>query len=262
MACGPGTNAFRRIPPEKDLPQNQGMVQACLNGARSPREHHHLPVRPEELAGAAAASVAAGATGLHLHPKTADGADTLQPRVVAATLLAVRAAAPGVPVGITTAAWTAPNPRDRIAAIHAWHVLPDHASVNWHEPGAEEIARALRDRGIGVEAGVWSGTTGDERFLSSLQRGAVQRVLVEITDLTAKGAAATAEALLARLRSVTRPLLLHGEGAGAWPVLRVAAQHGLDTRIGLEDTLQLPDGSIAADNAELVAEAVRQLAPG
>ncbi|CAM5637057.1 hypothetical protein SGLAM104S_03627 [Streptomyces glaucescens] len=37
-------------------------------------------------------------------------------------------------------------------------------------------------------------------------------------------------------------MLLHGEDAGAWPVLRLAGLLGLATRIGLEDTLALPDG--------------------
>jgi uncharacterized protein (DUF849 family) len=49
---------------------------------------------------------------------------------------------------------------------------------------------------------------------------------------------------------------LHGEGPSTWPVLRAAVRRRLDTRIGLEDTLELPDGSPAADNAQLVAEAV------
>lgn len=235
------------------------MLQACLNGSRSPREHHHLPVRPEHLAQAAASSVAAGAGELHVHPKTADGVDSLHPRIVAATVRAVRAAAPGIPVGVTTGAWTLPDPKDRVAAIRAWTVLPDHASVNWHETGAEQIAEALLERGIGVEAGIFSGTDADETFLRSPLRHRVLRVLAEVTDLTARGAVTTAHALLQRLRPAPAPLLLHGQAAGAWPVLRLALQQHLDTRIGLEDTLQLPDGQIAADNAELVTAAHRLL---
>ena len=59
------------------------------------------------------------------------------------------------------------------------------------------------------------------------------------------------------LGATPAPVLLHGESAGAWPVLKIAVQRGLDTRIGLEDTLQLPDGTIASDNAELVTAAER-----
>ncbi|WP_181791756.1 3-keto-5-aminohexanoate cleavage protein, partial [Streptomyces phytophilus] len=42
---------------------------------------------------------------------------------------------------------------------------------------------------------------------------------------------------------------------GAWPVLRLAAGLGMAARIGLEDTLVLPDGSPAPGNAALVAAA-------
>ncbi len=235
------------------------MLQVCLNGARTPREHHHLPVRPEELAKAAATSVAAGAGDLHLHPKTTDGTDCLDPRIVATTLRAVRAAAPGTPVGITTAGWTIPAPQERIAAIRHWTVLPDHASVNWHEPGADDVARALLERGIGVEACLFSGTDADEQFLRSPLRDHVLRVRATVTDVSARGSAATAHALLQRLNRLTAPVLLHGRSAGAWPVLDLAAQRHLDTRIGLEDTLLLPDGEIANDNAELVTAATARL---
>ncbi|GAA0520289.1 3-keto-5-aminohexanoate cleavage protein [Saccharopolyspora spinosporotrichia] len=235
------------------------MLQVCLNGARSPREHHHLPVRPEVVAAAAAASVAAGAEDIHLHPKAPGGFDSLDPHIVAATLRAVRAAAPGTPIGITTGAWTTPDPQDRIRLIRSWSVLPDHASVNWHEPGAEQVAQALLERGVAVEAGIYSGTGAEEPFLNSPLRHHVLRVLAEVSDRTARGAAGTAEALLRRLHPAPAPVLLHGEAAGAWPVLALALRRDLDTRIGLEDTLQLPDGQIAADNAELVTAAVERM---
>ncbi|MEU0100441.1 3-keto-5-aminohexanoate cleavage protein [Streptomyces sp. NPDC006267] len=50
-------------------------------------------------------------------------------------------------------------------------------------------------------------------------------------------------------------MLLHGEDAAAWPILRLAASCGLDTRVGLEDVLRLPDGTPAPDNAALVCVA-------
>ncbi|PRW63088.1 3-keto-5-aminohexanoate cleavage protein [Actinopolyspora mortivallis] len=231
------------------------MLQVCLNGARGPREHHHLPVRPPELARAAADSVAAGATDIHLHPKTPDGTDSLDPATVAAAVHAVRAAAPGIPVGITTGSWTTPDTRSRLAAIHNWTVLPDHASVNWHEQGAADIAHALLQRGIGVEAGILSGTDAERNLARWPHRNRILRVLARVTDPTANGASATAETLLARLETGNTPVLLHGRGAGAWVVLDIATRQGLHTRIGLEDTLTLPDGDIAADNATLVTAA-------
>ncbi|WP_037666782.1 3-keto-5-aminohexanoate cleavage protein, partial [Streptomyces lividans] len=71
----------------------------------------------------------------------------------------------------------------------------------------------------------------------------------------------SAHALLARLGTAHgRPVLLHGEEGGAWPVLRLAGRLGLATRIGLEDTLRLPDGCRAASNAELVTAGTREWA--
>lgn len=51
------------------------------------------------------------------------------------------------------------------------------------------------------------------------------------------------------------PVLAHGEQAWAWPVLRWAQASGYDVRVGLEDTLVLPTGREARDNATLVTEA-------
>jgi uncharacterized protein (DUF849 family) len=174
--------------------------------------------------------------------------------VVAATLEAIRARV-AVPVGVTTGAWAEPELIARVERVRSWTVLPDHASVNWHEPGAEELAAALLDRGIGVEAGIWSGTDGAARFAASPLGPRVLRVLAEVTDASPKTAERSARSLLADLGTAHgRPVLLHGEEGGTWPVLRLAGRLGLATRIGLEDTLVLPDGQRAMSNARLVEE--------
>ncbi|WP_319462297.1 3-keto-5-aminohexanoate cleavage protein [Micromonospora sp. RTP1Z1] len=69
-------------------------------------------------------------------------------------------------------------------------------------------------------------------------------------------ALADAAATLATLPPDGPPVLLHGEGPATWPVLADAVRRGLGTRIGLEDTIVLPDGSPAADNSALVSAAV------
>jgi len=217
-----------------------------------------VPVSPGAMADAAAEAVAAGATDIHVHPKSPCGDDTLSPRVLAATLDAIRARVT-VPVGVTTGAWAEPDPAARLARVRSWTVLPDHASVNWHEPGAEEVAAALLDLGVAVEAGIWSGTDAAARFAASPLAPKVLRVLAEVTDPAPETAEAAARALLTDLGTAhDRPLLLHGEDGGAWPVLRLAGQLGLATRIGLEDTLLLPDGQRARSNAQLVAEGLSQ----
>ncbi|RFU42671.1 hypothetical protein DZF91_05360 [Actinomadura logoneensis] len=231
------------------------MLQGCLNGVRT----DGVPLTAAEIAAEAARAVAAGAADLHVHPKDAAGRDTLDPDVVARVVTAVRAAVPaGVGVGVTTGAWAAPEVDARLAAIRAWRVRPDHASVNWHEEGAEDVAAALLESGVGVEAGIWSRTDGAERFRRSALAGRVLRVLAEVVDTDPATAAASADALLAILRPAlpgSASVLLHGEDGGAWPVLERAGRLGLDTRIGLEDTLLLPDGTAASGNAALVRAA-------
>src|SRR6202167_6537930 len=132
-----------------------GLLKACLTGSREPSEHPALPVTPAAIAADAAAAVPAGPAALHIPPRDRAGRDTLEPDAVAAVLEAVRAAVPGVPVGLTTAAPAAPGPAERIELVRGWTVRPDFASWNWHEPGAPELAEALLGIGVGVEAGLW-----------------------------------------------------------------------------------------------------------
>ncbi|MFE5398252.1 3-keto-5-aminohexanoate cleavage protein [Streptomyces sp. NPDC056568] len=238
------------------------MVQVCANGSRAGVDGAVVPLSPEAVAESVAAAVAAGATDVHVHPKTPCGRDSLSPRVLAATLDAVRARVPvPVPVGVTTGAWAEPDPAVRAARVRSWTVLPDHASVNWHEPGAEQVAAALIERGVGVEAGLWSGTEGPALFRRSPLAPRVLRVLAEVTDTDPATAPETARELLSALGTAHgRPVLLHGEEAGTWPVLRLAGHLGLATRVGLEDTLCLPDGRRAASNAELVTAGLAEWA--
>ncbi|SDJ93718.1 3-keto-5-aminohexanoate cleavage protein [Streptomyces indicus] len=231
-------------------------LQVCLNGSRGTADGAAVPMSPEDMARSAARAVTAGACDVHVHPKSPCGQDTLSPGAVAAAIQAIRSVV-GVPVGVTTGAWAEPDPARRVERIRSWTVLPDHASVNWHEEGAEEVAAALLERGVGVEAGLWSGTDGPARFLKSPLSAQVLRVLAEVTDHSADTSRATAAVLLDEIGTAHgRPVLLHGEEGGAWPVLRLALERGLSTRVGLEDTLVLPEGRRAVDNAELVRRAL------
>ena len=198
------------------------MLTACLNGARRPAAHPALPVTPAQLAADAARVAARGAGAVHLHVKDAAGADSLAAGPLAEVLPAVRARVPGLPVGVTTGAWAAPDPADRLAAVRSWTVLPESASVNWHEPGAEEVAGLLLDRGVGVEAGLWT-PDAVRAWGSSRLRDRCTRVLLELPD--GPGEAATAELagdMLTALGAGRVPVQLHGEGTSTWPALLFA----------------------------------------
>jgi len=110
--------------------------------------------------------------------------------------------------------------------------------------------------GIGVELGVW--TSGDAVTLrrSRVPRGTT-RVLAESTVSDPSTAVAEGVRIMRALGSdLGVPVLLHGEEGGAWPVLEYAMGLNIDTRIGFEDVLVLPDGWLATGNDNLVSKAL------
>jgi uncharacterized protein (DUF849 family) len=239
------------------MPTPRIYVKACINGARTPDQHPNLPVTPEQLAAEAVAAHRAGAKAVHMHPKTDDGADSLQPDVVAAAVSAVRHAAPGLPVGVTTGYWALPDADQRLRAVDGWSVLPDFASVNWHEPGSQDLAELLLSKGLGVEVGIFHAEAAASWGASEIAKHCL-RVMIE---LQADGDTATADDLLSQVLAVgsPAPVLLHGQDESCWPLLKHAGVRGVQTRIGLEDTLLLPDGSTPNGNAALVSAAVQLL---
>jgi len=239
------------------------ILQACLNGTRAPGKHAALPVSPEALARDAARCVAAGATALHVHPRDAQGRESLAPEVLDATLGALRAAVPGMEVSVTTGLWiTGGDAAARLALVAGWRELPDSASVNVVERGWAELCRALAARGVRVEIGLWTRRDA-ERFAASDLASACVRALVEPQDEEGGAAIVTASAIDVVLgqAGVRLPRLHHGTDRTTWTVLDAAAPAGRDLRIGLEDTLVLPDGTVASGNPELVATAAELYGP-
>lgn len=231
-------------------------LQAAVNGAWAAERHPALPVTAAAIADAARSARAAGADAIHLHVRNARGAESLAGDDVETVLTAVWNACPATPIGVSTGAWIVPDPAKRLRAIADWQVLPDFASVDFHEARACEVADLLLSRGVGVEAGLWH-LAAAELLLSSGLAARCLRVLIEPTQPDVEPALAQAagiEATLDRAR-VARPRLLHGAGATAWPLLRAAAGRGFAVRVGLEDVLELPDGATAPDNAALVLAA-------
>lgn len=232
------------------------MLQAAINGARAREEHTALPFTPAEQARAAAACRREGAEAIHAHVRDGAGRETLVPDAVGDLVRALRAAVPGLPIGVSTGAWIVPDPAARLAQVRGWREQPDFASVNFDENGAADLAAALVGMGVGVEAGLASAGAAATFAVSGLAPRCL-RVLLEPQDGTLPAALATTAAIERVLgdAQVAAPRLLHGTGATAWPLLAEAAHRGYQVRIGLEDTLLLPDGRVAPDNAALVAAA-------
>jgi uncharacterized protein (DUF849 family) len=229
-------------------------VEACLNGGRTRSEHPAVPQTSSELAADAIAVRRAGAFAVHVHPRTAGEAQTMDAATCDAAVGAIRAAVPGMPIGLSTSEAIARDPFARAAAVKTWRQPPDFVSVNFSELGWGGIVRAALHAGIGVEAGLSTPADAEELARSPFAHTLV-RALVEVD-----GGVEEARAV-GQLVPRGVPQLWHGYGHRTWQVVAAGAAAGHDVRVGLEDVLTLPNGDAAASNAELVAAAVRLTVP-
>ncbi len=232
------------------------MLQACLNGDREKGFHAGIPLTASELAADARAVVDAGARELHIHPRDAAGRESLHPDDTAGALEAIRASVPGIPVGASTGWWIAPHGRARQQHIRAWQVLPDYVSVNLIEEDAIEVIDLALQKGIGIEAGLWSPRDA-EKFVTNPNARNCLRVLIEINEQDFLAGAEAARQIMEILEraDIHLPRLLHGLENTMWPFYREALRLKLDARIGLEDGKFLPSGAEAESNAALIRAA-------
>ncbi len=209
---------------------------------------------PPRLAADAIATRKAGAFAVHVHARDARGRQTMAAAACDAAVDAIRAAAPRLPIGLTTSSDVDPDPFARAAAVRAWRKAPDFISVNVSELGWAGIVRAAVHAGIAVEAGLSNPDAADELARSPFAHQVV-RALVEV-----EGGVDEARAI-ARAIPPAVTQLWHGVGERTWEVIRAAIAAGHQVRVGFEDVLLLPDGRAAQSNAELVAAAVAFGAP-
>ncbi len=223
------------------------MLQACLNGSRTAEEHPALPLTPERLAEDAADVAALGVTSVLIHPRDVIGRPTLVGPEVATTLATVRAAVPGIEISVCT---NVEGPRTTL--ISSWAPLatgrPDIASVHVGEDGWLDVVEALHRVDIGVDLVIDS--PNSVRLLTNIDN---------IVRLTVTATRHNAEDLLREAEPLGLPILLHGKDDEAWFVLDYAGRLEHSARMGLADTLTLPDGRQAKNNVELVALARRSL---
>lgn len=232
------------------------IVQACINGGRPSGYHAQLPLTVEAMARDSVACISAGAAELHIHPRGANGRESLS--AVDETMRAIRRECPGTLVGVSTGAWIEGDEKRTRDCITAWRVLPDYASVNLSERDAPAIITLLHNTGVGVEAGL--ATVADaKRFVALPDCHRVFRVLIEIEEQELENADRIADDISQVLKAagVTRPILLHGFDATVWHFVERARKRRWSTRVGLEDGRQRPQGQAADGNADLVADAVK-----
>lgn len=231
-------------------------LKAAINGGRTRGENPAVSITPEEIAEDSSQAFIAGAAVVHAHARTADGGQSIHPDDVGAMVRAVRRSNSEVIIGTTTGLWTCSGHEERMRLVEAWpeDALPDFASVAYSEEGAAEAAELILKKGLVLESAVWSMDDVPALLASSTLHNNV-RILIEPEDEDPAVAVAACRAIAAQLRGhgVTAPILYHGYDQTVWPVIRAAIVDGVETRIGFEDVLLMPNGEPAKDNPAMIA---------
>ncbi len=272
------------------------IITAALNGNRDRAEHPALPVTPAAIAAEAARCREAGASIIHVHARATDGGWTADLDPWRQVMRQLRAAVPdglisitsirpeGVPVaavldlmtGLAGDAVTKPD----LISINLGHI------VEWEQPagagagrqtrhypnGYDEIARLLArcaELGVQPELGLM-----DLGFVSNAVAlrddgllPAHPWFLVELDSPGYGHGGQVAPSTVASYAALTGPVrqhfpgavwCAHGSGVAGYAVIERALANGAHVRVGFEDAVQLPDGTLAASNAGLVAWAVER----
>lgn len=244
-------------------------ITVAPNGARRTKaDHPALPIEPREIGLEAARCREAGAAMIHLHVRDAEARHTLDLDRYRAALAAVRReAGPEMICQVTTEAVGLYSPAEQMAAMRA--LKPEAFSVALRELFAEpedegaaaaflaEQARA----GVMVQHILYD--AGDvTRFQGLVARGLIpldRASVLFVLGRYAVGQRSDPADLLPFLTAwnsehhLDLPWALCAFGPREAACLIAAAALGGHARVGFENNLWRPDGSLAPDNAAQVA---------
>ena len=238
------------------------VVMVAPNGARrSKADHPALPFRPQEIAREAARCRGAGAAAIHLHVRDGQGGHSLDPGLYREAIAAVGETS-DLLVQVTTEAVGIYGPDAQMAAMDA--LLPEAFSAALRElvpdEGSRERARdflhAHAERGALVQHILYD-PADVERFQSLVAEGVIPTrgaSVLFVLGRYAAGQRSHPRDLLAFLAAwrLDLPWMLCAFGPREAACLAAAAAIGGHVRVGFENNLWLPEGSLAPDNTTLV----------
>ncbi|MFP5361156.1 MAG: 3-keto-5-aminohexanoate cleavage protein [Thermoleophilia bacterium] len=261
------------------------IITCAISGALADREQcPAIPYTPQEYAAEARRIVDEGGAMIHIHARTPDGAPSHEVEDFRAITEAIRAELgdDDVIVNYSTGAVGVPVAK-RIAYLRA--LRPDVAALNmgsmnyakysssrkafvfdtvFANPFGEiiELLEAMNDLGIRPEHECFD--VGHVGSLAPLIDMGLLRAPLHVDCVmgVTGGIPATARNLAAMVDNIenlpTRPHWgVIGISRAQWMLVAAALALGGSVRVGLEDNLYLPDGTMARSNGDLVARARR-----
>jgi 3-keto-5-aminohexanoate cleavage enzyme len=249
-----------------ESPRNLTTIAVAPNGGRKTKaDHPAVPLSAAELARTAAECLEAGAAMIHVHVRAADGTHLLDADAYREATAAIRAeTGDRMVVQITSEALGQYGPAAQRAVVR--EVRPQSASLALRElvpDGSEEKAFAeflswMKAERVVPQIILY---TPEEaaRLSDMMRRGLVPGddipVLYVLGRYTEKQMSEPADLL--PFLAPDLPSFAHWSvcafGARETACVTAAALLGGHMRVGFENNLWLPDGSMAASNAEIVA---------
>lgn len=247
-------------------------IMVAPNGARRTQaDHAHLPLSIAEITHTAHACHAAGADALHAHIRDRHGAHSLDAGRYRELLAALAEAVPQMAVQITTESAGVFAPAVQRQLLYT--LQPAWASVAVREMLADgDVAATRRLYHWAAEEGVrLQHIAYSVHDLQQLQQHLADGVLPSgrcevlcVLGQYAPPVAAAVPMLQAFLTAADalpqeREVMVCAFGVAETECLLAAAQAGCSCRVGFENNLHHPDGSLAQDNAARVAQLVAAL---
>ncbi|WNJ20286.1 3-keto-5-aminohexanoate cleavage protein [Pontibacter sp. G13] len=256
------------------------IITAALTGVLATRNQSpHIPYTPEEIAEEGRRAVEAGASILHIHARQPNGLPAYDVETYQQIDQAVKAACPGVIINYSTGAIGISN-EERIHHVDA--LSPDMAALNM---GSMNYAIYSRKSKQFHHDFVFANPFKDIQFFLERMNAAGTRPEMECFDTghihnsaplidmgllqapfnyslimgVLGGIPATTENLVHQVSQL--PAQSHwqviGIGRKQWKMIAAAITMGGNIRVGLEDNLYLPDGTLSPSNGKSVEEAAQ-----
>lgn len=252
---------------------------ALTGGIHGKEANPRLPEQPDEIVAQGVAAWRAGAAVLHVHARTPDGSNTMDPAIFG-ELHARLCAETDAVVQLTTGG----SPRLPVAErINTVLLAPEMASLNMgllnffvrgeqvffsnHRSDIAQFAQAMRAHGVKPEFEVYSSVMIEEVAhllgLGILEPPyAVNFVLQTPTQGGARGTPQNLLDMFQRLGDLPVPreqlrVTVSSMGRTQLPITTIGMAMGLNVRVGLEDNVYYRYGELAESNAQLVERAVR-----
>lgn len=242
-------------------------LMVAPNGARKTKlDHPAIPITLDEIIQTAIDCKKAGADGLHLHLRGADGAHILDAGLYRQALTALKAVVPEMILQITTEAVGIYTPSEQRAIVEA--IQPEHVSISLAEmlsDGDRDCAitfyQNCAERGTTVQH-ILYGPDDLETLNVMLERGELGasnlQLLFVLGRYTQDQQSSPSDLTLFTdwldRTDVSVDWAACAFGRSETDCLRAAIEAGGKVRVGFENSFFHSDGSLAKSNAERVLE--------